>query len=78
LAFERIQVDRSRLVSDRDKWIFARKSMRLTVLGSGSTGNAVLITAGDTRVLVDAGMSARETVRRLALVGQVFHNSMEW
>jgi len=44
--------------------------MRLTVLGSGSTGNAVLITAGDTRVLVDAGMSARETVRRLALVGQ--------
>jgi len=57
-------------LSDRDKWDFARKLMRLTVLGSGSTGNAVLITAGDTRVLVDAGMSARETVRRLALVGQ--------
>ena len=44
--------------------------MRLTVLGSGSSGNAVFISAGDTRVLVDAGMSARETVRRLALVGQ--------
>lgn len=43
--------------------------MRLTVLGSGSTGNAVLICAGQTRVLVDAGLSARETVRRLALVG---------
>jgi phosphoribosyl 1,2-cyclic phosphodiesterase len=43
--------------------------MRFTVLGSGSTGNAVLICAGNTRVLVDAGMSARETVRRLALVG---------
>ena len=44
--------------------------MKLTVLGSGSTGNAVLIVAGDTRVLVDAGLSAREIVRRLALVGE--------
>ncbi len=43
--------------------------MRLTVLGSGSTGNAVLICAGQTSVLVDAGLSAKETVRRLALVG---------
>jgi phosphoribosyl 1,2-cyclic phosphodiesterase len=43
--------------------------MRLTVLGSGSTGNAVLISAGRTRVLVDAGLSAKETVRRLALMG---------
>ena len=34
--------------------------MRFTVLGSGSTGNAVLIVAGETRVLVDAGLSARE------------------
>jgi phosphoribosyl 1,2-cyclic phosphodiesterase len=44
--------------------------MRLTVLGSGSTGNSVLVCAGRTRVLVDAGLSARETVRRLALVGE--------
>src|SRR5919107_652108 len=44
--------------------------MRLTVLGSGSTGNAVLICAGQTRVLVDAGLSAKETARRLALVGE--------
>ncbi len=44
--------------------------MRFTVLGSGSTGNAILISAGETRVLVDAGLSARETVRRLALVGE--------
>src|SRR4029078_3496338 len=42
--------------------------MKLTVLGSGSTGNAVLIVAGDTRVLVDAGLSAKEIARRLALV----------
>lgn len=44
--------------------------MRLTVLGSGSTGNAVLIVAGGTRVLIDAGMSAREILRRLMLVGE--------
>ncbi|MDQ3907876.1 MAG: MBL fold metallo-hydrolase [Acidobacteriota bacterium] len=43
--------------------------MKLTVLGSGSTGNALLICAGRTSVLVDAGLSAKETVRRLALVG---------
>jgi phosphoribosyl 1,2-cyclic phosphodiesterase len=44
--------------------------MKLTVLGSGSTGNAVLIVAGETRVLVDAGLSAKELARRLALVGE--------
>ncbi len=43
--------------------------MRFTVLGSGSSGNAVLICAGRTRVLVDAGLSAREIARRLAFVG---------
>jgi phosphoribosyl 1,2-cyclic phosphodiesterase len=43
--------------------------MKFTVLGSGSTGNAVLICAGRTSVLVDAGLSARETIRRMTLVG---------
>lgn len=43
--------------------------MRFTVLGSGSTGNAVLISTERTNVLVDAGLSAREILRRLALVG---------
>lgn len=43
--------------------------MRFTVLGSGSTGNAVLISTEKTNVLVDAGMSAREILRRLALMG---------
>jgi phosphoribosyl 1,2-cyclic phosphodiesterase len=43
--------------------------MRFTVLGSGSTGNAVLISSGTTNVLVDAGLSAREILRRLAVVG---------
>src|SRR5713101_1149258 len=44
--------------------------MKLTVLGSGSTGNAVLLVANGTRVLVDAGLSSRETVRRMAIMGE--------
>ena len=43
--------------------------MRFTVLGSGSTGNAVLISTETTNVLVDAGLSAREILRRLDIVG---------
>src|SRR5687767_11830112 len=43
--------------------------MKFTILGSGSTGNAVLISTDKTNVLVDAGLSAREILRRLADVG---------
>jgi len=39
--------------------------MKLSVLGSGSTGNAVLLVANGTRVLVDAGLSSREIARRM-------------
>src|SRR3954471_14181949 len=44
--------------------------MKISVLGSGSTGNAVLLVANGTRVLVDAGLSARELGRRMALLGE--------
>src|SRR5437899_1311459 len=44
--------------------------MKISVLGSGSTGNAVLLVANGTRVLVDAGLSAREVARRMALLGE--------
>ncbi len=43
--------------------------MKFTVLGSGSTGNAVLISSETTHVLIDAGLSAREILRRLEIVG---------
>ncbi|HXR98080.1 MAG TPA: MBL fold metallo-hydrolase [Terriglobales bacterium] len=39
----------------------------VTVLGSGSSGNATLVATGRTRVLIDAGFSHRELRRRLAL-----------
>lgn len=48
--------------------------MKFTVLGSGSTGNAVLIAAGKTKILVDAGLSAKEIVRRVGEVGEDIAN----
>ena len=42
--------------------------MRCIVLGSGSRGNATLIEAGSTRVLVDNGFSAKELLARLQRV----------
>jgi len=41
----------------------------LTMLGSGSRGNAGILTAGGAAILLDAGFSAREIVRRAALAG---------
>ena len=43
--------------------------MKLCVLGSGSKGNAVLIQAGQTRILVDAGFSARGMQARMRMIG---------
>lgn len=40
-------------------------SAQLTVLGSGSAGNATLLASGDARLLIDAGLSCRDLVRRL-------------
>ncbi|MFA4943719.1 MAG: MBL fold metallo-hydrolase [Lentisphaeria bacterium] len=41
----------------------------LTVLGSGSSGNAAVLHTPEGAVLIDAGFSARELRRRLALAG---------
>jgi phosphoribosyl 1,2-cyclic phosphodiesterase len=43
--------------------------VRFASLGSGSDGNALVVEAGDTRVLVDCGFSVEETERRLARLG---------
>ena len=43
--------------------------MRLIVLGSGSKGNATLVEAGATRVLIDNGFSCTELLARLRAVG---------
>src|SRR5580704_17278769 len=37
----------------------------VSVLGSGSRGNCALVCSSSTRILVDAGLSGRETFKRL-------------
>lgn len=39
--------------------------MRVSILASGSSGNAVVVDTGDTRVLIDCGLSLRQLERRL-------------
>lgn len=43
--------------------------LRIISLASGSSGNATLITDGETSLLVDCGLSAREICRRLTAAG---------
>ena len=39
--------------------------LSFTLLASGSSGNTTLVSDGDTHILVDVGLSGRETARRL-------------
>lgn len=43
--------------------------LHLAVLGSGSSGNSALVCHEDTRILVDAGLSARQLCERLNALG---------
>jgi len=45
-------------------------ALRFRILGSGSSGNAALLQSDDTRVLVDAGFSARKLGELLAAAGE--------
>lgn len=45
-------------------------AVRFTVLGSGSGGNSAYIETGQTRLLVDAGLSGRQIRERLASIGR--------
>ena len=45
-------------------------SIRISVLGSGSKGNSTLVATEKTRLLIDAGLSRKETLARLAAVGE--------
>jgi phosphoribosyl 1,2-cyclic phosphodiesterase len=45
-------------------------SLRVTILASGSSGNCTLLETDRTRLLVDAGLGKKETLRRLAAVGR--------
>jgi phosphoribosyl 1,2-cyclic phosphodiesterase len=42
----------------------------MTILASGSKGNATIVAAGKTSVLIDAGLSCRELLKRMAAAGE--------
>jgi phosphoribosyl 1,2-cyclic phosphodiesterase len=44
--------------------------VRMTVLSSGSRGNSTVVASSRTRVLVDAGLSCRELLKRMADAGE--------
>ena len=48
--------------------------MRVCLLASGSRGNCALIETDDCRLLIDAGLSGKETERRLAPLGLTGHD----
>jgi len=47
-----------------------RISFRVSILASGSSGNATLLETEHTCLLVDAGLGRKETLRRLAALGK--------
>jgi phosphoribosyl 1,2-cyclic phosphodiesterase len=44
--------------------------VRMTVLASGSKGNSAVVSSTRTRILVDAGMSCREILKRMQAAGE--------
>ena len=46
-----------------------KQAVGVTILGSGSKGNAVLVHTRDSALLIDAGFSRKEILARLAVVG---------
>ena len=55
---------------DRAKTGYASGMMRMTVLASGSKGNSTLVASSRTRILVDAGLSCRELLKRMQMANE--------
>jgi phosphoribosyl 1,2-cyclic phosphodiesterase len=49
-------------------------SVQFTILGSGSNGNCAYLESGSTRLLIDAGFSAKQIRERLAQIGRAPEN----
>jgi phosphoribosyl 1,2-cyclic phosphodiesterase len=45
-------------------------SLRISVLGSGSSGNSTFLASAKTRILIDGGLSRLQTGKRLASIGE--------
>jgi phosphoribosyl 1,2-cyclic phosphodiesterase len=45
-------------------------AVRMTVLASGSRGNSTVLSSSKTSILVDAGLSCREIIKRMTIAGE--------
>ena len=45
-------------------------AIRMTMLASGSHGNSAVLSSTDTSILIDAGLSCRETLKRMHAAGE--------
>jgi phosphoribosyl 1,2-cyclic phosphodiesterase len=52
----------------------ARMGVSVSVLASGSRGNSTIVRSSSTRILVDAGISCRETFKRMKAAGDDPHS----
>ena len=55
-------------------WLGVQTSLNICQLGSGSGGNATLVSTDQVRLLVDAGFSFREISKRLEAIGERSEN----
>ncbi len=49
-------------------------SLKISVLGSSSSGNSTFISTNKTRILLDAGFSHAQTIKRLQTIGECLDN----
>jgi phosphoribosyl 1,2-cyclic phosphodiesterase len=54
--------------------MLANMAVSVSVLASGSRGNSAIVASTNTRILLDAGISCRETFRRMHAVGDDPHS----
>ena len=53
-----------------DETRYSFNMVRVTVLGSGSKGNCTVVSTSRTRIVLDAGLSCREIVKRMRFSGE--------
>src|SRR5215472_2011229 len=53
--------------------MLANMGVSVSMLASGSRGNCAIVSSSSTRILVDAGISCRETFKRMKAVGHDPH-----
>src|SRR6185436_14067915 len=65
---------RDTLATQREPLYCRAVPVHLTILGSGSGGNCAYVETPETRLLIDAGFSARQIRKRLASIGRTPEN----